>query len=412
MTALRVLVTDAHSTAALAVVRSLGAAGCVVTAAGEEQGFNLAKHSRHARRSIEGPSAADNPGAYIDWLESELARREYDVLVPINDTTVTLVRQRRQELERHARIALPPNDVLDRVLDKATTMTIAASAGVRAPETRTFASHEALETALQELPYPCVIKSRFSRRWPGAGPVQRGELFYAHSPADVRRIFASGVHLPEHFIVQEMVQGSGVGVFVLADGGRPLATFAHRRVREANPTGGRASLAERIAPDERLFGPALRMIEALGWSGVAMVELKDPGAPAAPALMEVNGRFWGSLPLAIASGVDFPRLLLAWMRGEAEPAQPPYRVGVRCRHLKGDLSYLAAAVKGRPAGWRGAYPGPLQALGEIAPWPGRWRSYNFSVSDPMPGLREAANYLRTELSRVPRMVRPQQRTAP
>ncbi len=411
MTALRVLVTDAHSTAALAVVRSLGAAGCIVTAAGEERGFNLANHSRHAHRSIEGPSAADNPGAYLDWLESELARRDYDVLVPINDTTVTLVRRRRQELERYARIALPPNVVLDRVLDKAATMAIAESAGVRAPETRTFASREQLETALPDLPYPCVVKSRFSRHWSGAGPVRRGELFYAQSAADVRRIFASGAHLPEHFIIQEMVQGRGVGVFVLADGGRPLATFAHRRIREANPTGGRASLAESIAPDDRLLGPALRMVEALGWSGVAMVELKDPGAPAAPALMEVNGRFWGSLPLAIASGVDFPRLLLSWMSGDAQSAQSPYRVGVRCRHLKGDLSYLAAAVKGRPAGWRGAYPGRLQALAEIAPWPGRWRSYNFSLSDPMPGVREAANYLRKELARVPKMVRPQQRAA-
>jgi predicted ATP-grasp superfamily ATP-dependent carboligase len=411
MKGMRVLVTDAHTTAALAVVRSLGAAGCLVTAAGEERSFNLAAHSRFAYRAVEGPSAADDATAYVEWLESEVSRTGYDALIPINDTTVTVVRQRRFNLERHVRIALPPNEVLDRVLDKAVTMMIATECGVVAPFTRTFSSAHELFTSLKDLSYPCVIKSRYSCQWPGAGAVRRGALFYAHTPEDVVNIFRSGVHAPEHFIFQEMVPGRGIGVFVLADRGRPLATFAHRRVREANPTGGRASLAESIAPDDRLFGPAQRVIAALQWSGVAMVELKDPGAPHAPALMEVNGRFWGSLPLAIASGVDFPALLLQWMAGRPLPACASYRVGVRCRHLKGDLSYLAAALKGRPAGWRGEYPGRLQALAQIAPWPGRWRSYNFSVSDPQPGLREAINYLMAELGRVPLIGRIQQRTA-
>ncbi len=411
MNSVRVLVTDAHSTAALAVVRSLGAAGCRVTVAGEERGFNLAAHSRYADRHVEGPPAGDNPGAYLDWLESELARTGYDVLVPINDTTVTLVRQRRTDLERYARIALPPNEVLDRALDKAATVQIATRCGVRVPATRVFESLDELSAALRELSYPCVIKSRHSRQWSGGGSVRRGALFYANTADHVMRIFRASPHPPSHFIVQEMVSGGGVGVFVLAERGRPLATFAHRRVREANPTGGRASLAESIAPDDRLLEPALRMIDALEWSGVAMVELKDPGAPAPPALMEVNGRFWGSLPLAIASGVDFPVLLLEWMHGRHPPVQSPYRVGVRCRHLKGDLSYLAAALKGRPSGWRGAYPGRWQALAQIAPWPGRWRSYNFSLQDPMPGLREAVAYVLQEASRVPRMVRSQQRIA-
>jgi len=56
--------------------------------------------------------------------------------------------------------------------------------------------------------------------------------------------------------------------------------------------------------------------------------------------MEVNGRFWGSLQLAIDAGVNFPYLLYQMvLQGDIEPPKD-YQVGIRSRWLLGDLESL------------------------------------------------------------------------
>ena len=392
----RVLVTDAHTTSALAVVRSLGAAGMSVTAAGELGRFNLASHSRYVSRAVALPSADEQPTAYAEQLLTELEQTPYDVLIPTTDTTIAILRRYRADVERRVRVALPSDEALNAAQDKQITLERARAEGVAVPRTRVFASVFELDREAERLTYPCVVKPRFSRYWDGAGPIARGTAQYAYSAASLREIFKRAGQSADMLLVQEFVAGEAIGVFALMDEGQPRVVFAHRRLREANPTGGRASLAESIPPDERFTAPALRLLRAVRWSGVAMVEFKDPSASAAPVVMEINGRFWGSLPLAIAAGVDFPLLLVQQVLGLELTIPRTYAYGVRCRHLKSDLSYLAAAIKGRPAFWSGAFPGRLQAIAAVAPWPGRWHSYNLRATDPLPAVREAIDFVRRE----------------
>src|SRR5256885_8158776 len=55
-------------------------------------------------------------------------------------------------------------------------------------------------------------------------------------------------------------------------GGRTVALFAHRRLREKPPAGGVSVYRESIPLDERLVGPGLRLLDALGWRGVRSEE--------------------------------------------------------------------------------------------------------------------------------------------
>ena len=82
----------------------------------------------------------------------------------------------------------------------------------------------------------------------------------------------------------------------------------------------------------------LKLLKKLNWYGVAMVEFKADIRDNIPKLMEVNPRFWGSLPLAIYSGVDFPWLLAKMaINGDIEPITS-YKKGVKLRFLYMDLS--------------------------------------------------------------------------
>jgi predicted ATP-grasp superfamily ATP-dependent carboligase len=52
-----------------------------------------------------------------------------------------------------------------------------------------------------------------------------------------------------------------------------------------------------------------------------------------PKLLEVNPRFWGSVQLAIQSGVDFPYMLYEWSCGRRVQPVHNYQVGQMCRQL-------------------------------------------------------------------------------
>ena len=104
-----------------------------------------------------------------------------------------------------------------------------------------------------------------------------------------------------------------------------------------------------VVNDEALFATGRSVLDALGWHGVAMVELKRHTADGRDYLMEVNPKLWGSLDLAIAAGADFPLDLVRIASGEELPELPspdgPLRL---CWPLGNDLRHLAA----RPGAWR------------------------------------------------------------
>jgi predicted ATP-grasp superfamily ATP-dependent carboligase len=144
-------------------------------------------------------------------------------------------------------------------------------------------------------------------------------------------------------LIQEALPISGValGVGLIADRGRVLNAYAYRRLREFPVSGGPSTLRETIDAPE-LIGHAERLMRALNWTGVAMVEFKMDERDGVARLLEINPRFWGSLELAAVAGMNFPLMLYKLTRGEpVEPVRP--RLGVRCRWLlPGDIAHFLA----------------------------------------------------------------------
>jgi predicted ATP-grasp superfamily ATP-dependent carboligase len=116
----------------------------------------------------------------------------------------------------------------------------------------------------------------------------------------------------------------------------------HRRVREYPVTGGPSTTAESVR-DPELEALGLRLLETLNWHGAAMVEFKKDSRDGEFTLLEVNPKFWGSLGLAIACGVDFPYLAARMAADGDVDAVSDYRLGVRFRWpLPDDVLHLLA----------------------------------------------------------------------
>jgi hypothetical protein len=124
-------------------------------------------------------------------------------------------------------------------------------------------------------------------------------------------------------IVQEILTGRGVGIsFVRWDQPSLTYHFGHKRVREYPISGGASTSREPWACDDHpLTAATSHLLDRLDWHGVVMFELKeiDGGGTRTYKFLEANPRFWGSVPLAIVNGVNFPALLCRAALGMNHP---------------------------------------------------------------------------------------------
>jgi predicted ATP-grasp superfamily ATP-dependent carboligase len=195
-------------------------------------------------------------------------------------------------------------------------------------------------------------------------------------------------------MIQRQVDGDGVGIFALCDRGETRMMFSHRRLREKPPWGGVSVLRESIAVDPVAGEYSRRLLRALGWHGVAMVEFKRERSTGVAFLMEINGRFWGSLQLAIDAGLNFPLSLAGLYCGDPVPQQNDYRVGIRSRWLLGDLDHLLMRVRGTDPAPPGS-PALARLVLDFCRFFRRDTHYEVeSASDPGPALHELRCYVR------------------
>jgi predicted ATP-grasp superfamily ATP-dependent carboligase len=294
-------------------------------------------------------------------------------------------------------LPVPPFAAFDFISDKGRLVEWAAECGVRTPRTEHVDGVRGLRAMIDRVTYPAVVKPVRSRYLTAQGWRRTG-VHYAYSRDELVSLYQTVDYLASQpTLIQERISGPGVGMFVLFDRGRPIAEFAHRRLREKPPSGGVSVLRESVAVDPVLRRWAERLLAPLAWHGVAMLEFKRDAVTGEAYLIEVNGRFWGSLQLAVDSGLDFPRLAVQLALGAA-PAQPPeYREGVRSRWLLGDLDHLLLRLRRTPRELQlpETAPGRAQALWQFLKCFGRDLHYEIEkINDPVPALFELYQYVR------------------
>jgi predicted ATP-grasp superfamily ATP-dependent carboligase len=390
------LVMDGNQRPALAIVRSLGRRGISVIV-GDEGPTALASSSRYCVRHVTYPSPYKEVGAFERFLMDFLARERIDVVVPVTDVTTHAVARNQDAIHRFSATAVPPVEAFDLMTDKWQLIRRASACDIRVPRT-IFVEHGGkLPSVLAEVEYPAVVKPARSRIATSTGWLL-ATVDYAQTPADLRQLYRERAHLASYpSLIQERIVGPGTGLFVLCDRGSVRAGFAHRRIRERPPTGGASVLSESIAVDKELMSQAKRLLEPTGWHGVAMLEYKEDRRTGLPFLMEVNGRFWGSLQLAIDAGVDFPYLAYQLALGRAFSAPPSFAVGVRSRWLLGDLDHLLIRLfrGSRSQNLPDGAPSKFRTVLDFLKVSGDGMRYDvMSRTDGAPALYEARQYAR------------------
>ena len=388
----RVLVLDAGQRSALAVTRSLGKKGVPVFTA-EETPHALAACSRYSKQFFTYPSPRIQPDRFVEGLAQLVKEQRIDVLLPMTELTTTLLLTHKEAFPGTV-IPFPEMSRVDALANKCTLMRTAESLGIPVPRTW-YVDNPAVIPDFNDAPsFPAVVKPgrswlRFQDQW------QRSTVKFPADESALNKIIASDPAFLAHpFMIQEYVAGHGQGVFALYNHGKPLAFFAHRRLREKPPGGGVSVLSESIATDPLMVSHARSLLDTVGWHGVAMVEFKV-AADGTPYLMEINTRFWGSLQLAIDAGVDFPYLLYQLACDENPEPVDSYKTGIRLRWLLGDLDSLYLTIRDR------RYPLIMKlkaVLQFLTPSPFKTRHEVDRWNDPGPCWYELREYLRDIIS--------------
>jgi predicted ATP-grasp superfamily ATP-dependent carboligase len=368
--------------------RSLGSRGIPVICVAFEPTHPLL-WTKHCTESHVITSPWEDFETFADSLRAIADRDHVDTFVPLNEYGIYTVVNDSDRFDSLLQLPLVDRETLDTVQDRQQLLDLATSLDVPTPETARL-------TEWDNLDRPSIIKPRYSilegdgRLWsPDV------DIIDPDRSPDFDEIQEQMEHEP---LVQRYVtDGTEFGFFALFDEGEPVVTFQHRRIRSTNYFGGASTHRKAVRiPELRTLGE--RVLRELNWHGPAMVEFRRDDASGEYKLMEINPRFWGSLALSVAAGVDFPYRYYQLGRGDAIGPDSGYRPGTTASYLRGELQCLSSILFDEFPEFvrKPSLARELLAMGRSLP------STNFdllSVTDPRPFAWDYLHSLQTVLSR-------------
>ena len=339
---MKILVTNGAYKHTLALVQSLGAAGHEVGVVAHRWAavsfFSRYCRHRHMVETLE-------KRAFVEEILAILQKERYDVLLPVGLPTVVWLAERADEVERFTNMPLANVEKIKLFENKRATYDLSVALNIPAPLSFFPKDRADADICAAKLTPPIVVKhcKKSGADWlKYANTKEEAVSFYlkmldleaksgeelkiknviaTHEATELkigenaenteggifefkntRPLQTSNVK-PQTIMFQEYLSGGGFGFFGLYENGVFKQGFAHKRLREFPISGGASCCAESI-DNEQLTQYGRRILDAVSWHGVAMVEFKMD-AKGQPRLLEVNPKLWGSFDLSVAAGVPF-----------------------------------------------------------------------------------------------------------
>ena len=324
------------------MLRELGVRGVPVLGVGKRD--SIGRASRYA-----GEFAVRPAGAIAEWLPGVIAAHGVEAIMAVSEGDLVQLAALKQALPGVI-VAVPDPGPLALVLDKARTLEAARGVGIAVPASWQPLAGEDRAARAAGLAYPVAIK------W--SDPVAAGPLLdkaglalekveYAADPAALMAILARYEPLRMWPLVQEWCPGHGLGQMLTMAAGKATLRFQHRRLREWPASGGVSTLCAAVPLSEHaaLMERSEALLAAIGWEGPAMVEYRHDPATGRSVLMEINGRFWGSIPLASRCGAHFGwETFRRQVLEQTNDETPTLRPG-RARYVVPDTKHLVAVLR-------------------------------------------------------------------
>ncbi len=326
-----VFITDGQWRKTLAAVRALGREGFIVWV-GDKWKLSTSFFSKYCKRKVIYPDPVKYHEKFRQFMLDFISSERPDVTIPADDETVKFFSKNKDILQEYTKIPVANYETIELANNKAEIIQIAKKIGIPIPKTSIVNDVESIDIPSN---FPLIVK-------PNLGSGSRG-MFVVN---DEEQLFNAVQEITKKgmiALVQEKIpmEGAGYGVSALLNWKSEVrAIFVHKRLREYPVRGGPSTLRISVKYPE-LAKLGVKLLKYIGFQGAAMVEFKMDPRDNTPKLMEINPRLWGSLQLAIASGVNFPLYLVKLaLDGDVEEVTD-YKEGIIARWLlPGDILHF------------------------------------------------------------------------
>lgn len=332
-----VLVIGEDTRSFLTVIRSLGKKGYKVdVVCFDRQSAALA--SKYINKTFFYNYQAFDNKQWLDAVTSIAKENNYSLIIPCDERSIFPLAENQDKFPKQTQLAIPNQSVIEHLFDKYTTKKLAAKLNVPHARGEMMSLKGLSFDSLKEMfGDKFVIKPTLSFEASQLSKRQKVEIIVSKKQYIE---WSKHANFDQNYLVESYFEGKGEGVSVLAKNGKVLAYFAHTRVNEPL-SGGGSSYRKSIKVKPDMADACRKICEETNYTGVGMFEFKYNLQTREWILVEVNARFWGSVPLAVYAGVDFPSLLadtLLNIDANTEViSDRHYKVGVHARSLTNDI---------------------------------------------------------------------------
>lgn len=342
---MKILITEGENRSSLAATRSLGKKGYQVFVCSNVR-KSISSSSKYCKKSFCTPDPISEEHQYLKEIQAIVINEKIELILPMTEPTILILAQNSNQLPPSVTIAAPDLEKIKFIFNKVEVFHLAQKLDVAIPKTEFIKDNNDYFSRNNRIEkFPVVVKPAMSRIQTAKGFLTSG-VTYANNKHELDSIYSTKEFLIFPSMIQEKIVGPGTGLFTLFGHNKHLALFSHKRLREKPPSGGVSVVCESVPLDNEMVEASHKLLSEIGWSGVAMVEFKRDDSDGKAKLMEINGRFWGSLQLAISAGVDFPLHLINYLTMEDFRGVPNnYRAGLKLKWLLGTLDHLIIRLK-------------------------------------------------------------------
>lgn len=256
--------------------------------------------------------------------------KEYkiDAIISLNDLELPILAENKPRFESlGVKVIVSDPNVIDIAFDKYKTAQWVESLGLVAP--KTYVRLEDVKNALAagEIEFPLFMKPRWGSGSIGLESIadmDELDIYYHLQLKKIKKtILATASVGDEYIMIQEKLTGSEFGLDIMNDlTGKNVAVSVKQKLAMRAGETDKAVTVD--LPEVREIGRKIG--EALGHIGNLDVDIMQR-ADGAYCVLELNPRFGGGFPFSYEAGVNMPKAIIKWIKGEeVDPImlQPEY----------------------------------------------------------------------------------------
>ena len=265
---------------------------------------------------------------YIKRTLQICKEQEIDALISLNDLELPiLAAQKRMFEENGIKVIVSDPQVIDIAFDKYKTAQWVESLGLKSPKTYVRLEEAKTALAVGEIIFPLFLKPRWGSGSIGLETVEDMEeldTVYGILFKKIKKtILATASVGDDYILIQEKLTGKEYGLDVMNDlkGNHVAVSVKQKLAMRAGETDKAVTVD---IPEVREMGAIIgKKLRHVGNLDVDIMQRANGDY----CVLELNPRFGGGFPFSYEAGVNLPRAILMWLRGENVPVemlQPKY----------------------------------------------------------------------------------------